>query len=76
MGIQLMVSILATVEQDSENYEEMQELGYLVRSEAGKRLGQLGNACFVDMTNPDARSLCLEQDQEELLRFRNSHLLA
>ncbi len=56
MGIQLMVSIWPTVEQDSENYEEMRELGYLVRSEAGKRLGQLGNACFVDMTNPDARA--------------------
>ena len=56
MGIEVMVSIWPTVEQDSENYEEMRRLGYLVRSEAGKRLGQLGNACFVDMTNPDARA--------------------
>ena len=55
MGIELMVSVWPTVEEASENYQEMLELGYLVRSEAGKRLGQIFNACFADMTNPDAR---------------------
>ncbi|NMB46686.1 MAG: glycoside hydrolase family 31 protein [Firmicutes bacterium] len=56
MGIELMVSIWPTVEEGSENYKEMKELGYLTRSEAGKRIGQLGNACFIDVTNPDARA--------------------
>ncbi|AZO94557.1 glycoside hydrolase family 31 protein [Halocella sp. SP3-1] len=55
MGIELMVSIWPTVEKGSENYQEMKELGYLTRSETGKRIGQLGNACFIDVTNPDAR---------------------
>ncbi len=55
MGVKLMVSVWPTVDGESENYEEMRELGYLSRSEYGKRLGQLGNACIFDPTNPDAR---------------------
>jgi len=55
MGVKLMVSIWPTVDGESENYEEMREKGYLARSEYGKRLGQLGQACFIDVTNPDAR---------------------
>ena len=35
--------------------QEMEELGYLTRSEQGKRLGQLGNAAIIDVTNPDGR---------------------
>jgi alpha-D-xyloside xylohydrolase len=55
MGIELMVSVWPTVEEGSENYQEMVALGYLTRSEAGKRLGQLGNASLLDATNADAR---------------------
>ena len=55
LGIKLMVSIWPTVEEQSENFYAMEELGYLTRSERGKRMGQLGNACFIDMTNPEAR---------------------
>lgn len=55
MGIELMVSIWPTVEEGSENYQEMMELGLLTRSEYGKRIGQLGNACFLDPTNPETR---------------------
>ena len=55
MGVKLMVSVWPTVDGESENYEEMRELGYLSRTEYGKRLGQLGNACIFDPTNPDAR---------------------
>lgn len=56
MGIQLMVSIWPTVDKESENYKEMEERGMLVRSEYGKRIGQLGDACFIDTTNPETRS--------------------
>lgn len=55
MGMHLMVSIWPTVDGESENYQEMEELGYLTRSEQGKRLGQLGNAAIIDVTNPDGR---------------------
>lgn len=55
MGIKLMVSIWPTVESGSENFKEMEEMGYLTRNDFGKRMHQLGNAAFMDVTNPDAR---------------------
>ena len=55
MGIKLMVSIWPTVEETSGNYKEMEELGYLTRSEHGKRLGQLNVASVIDVTNPGTR---------------------
>lgn len=56
MGIHLMVSIWPTVEKDSVNYPHLKEAGGLIRSEHGKRLGQLGNASIIDVTNKDTRS--------------------
>ncbi len=64
MNITLMVSIWPTVDGESENYEEMTELGYLIRTERGKRLGQLGNAAFIDVTNPDTRNYVWEKIKE------------
>ena len=61
MGIELMVSIWPTVDAESENYEEMTELGYLTRSEYGKRIGQLGDACIIDVTNPEGRNYVWEK---------------
>ncbi|WMC93993.1 glycoside hydrolase family 31 protein [Kineothrix sp. MB12-C1] len=55
MGIELMVSIWPTVEKGSENYHELKELGMLTRNEAGSRMTQLGEACFIDVTNPKTR---------------------
>lgn len=55
MGIELMVSVWPTVDEHSENYSEMVEQGLLVRAEHGKRIGQLGDACFIDVTNPETR---------------------
>lgn len=55
MGIKLMVSIWPTVDSESENYKEMEELGYLSRNDFGKRMYQLGDAAVFDPTNPDAR---------------------
>ncbi len=57
MGIKLMVSIWPTVEEKSENYKEMLEKGYLVRTERGVRVGLAfeGNTIHFDATNPLAR---------------------
>ncbi|WP_025677962.1 TIM-barrel domain-containing protein [Paenibacillus massiliensis] len=57
LGIELMISVWPTVQTESENYREMLEKGYLLRSDRGVRtqfqfLGQ--NAIF-DATNPEAR---------------------
>lgn len=56
MGIQLMVSVWPTVEKTSENYAEMEENGYLIRTEAGRRDGILSNAGLMDATDPDCRA--------------------
>jgi alpha-D-xyloside xylohydrolase len=58
MGIELMVSVWPTVQTESDNYQEMLERGFLLRSDRGVRtqfqfLGQ--NAIF-DATNPEART--------------------
>lgn len=57
MGIELMVSIWPTVDKTCENYEEMLEKGYLIRTERGFRVGLdfQGTTIHYDATNPGAR---------------------
>lgn len=57
MGIELMVSIWPTVDKTCENYEEMLEKGYLIRTERGCRVGLdfQGATIHYDATNPKAR---------------------
>lgn len=54
IGVELMVSVWPTVEETSENYKEMIENGYLIRSDRGNRF-VLAGAALIDATNPDAR---------------------
>ncbi len=58
MGIELMVSIWPTVDKTCENYEEMLEKGYLIRTERGVRVGLdfQGATIHYDATNPEARA--------------------
>ena len=57
MGIELMVSIWPTVDYRSENFDEMLEKGYLIRTDRGFRIAMdfQGNTVHFDATNPDAR---------------------
>lgn len=57
MGIELMVSIWPTVDKQSENYEEMLEKGYLIRTDRGVRTAMEfeGSTVHIDTTNPEAR---------------------
>lgn len=57
MGIELMVSIWPTVDYRSENFNEMLEKGYLIRTERGVRVSMTfqGNTIHYDATNPEAR---------------------
>lgn len=63
MGIELMVSIWPTVDYRSENFEEMKEKGYLIRSERGFRIVMdfQGNTVHYDATNPKARQYVWEK---------------
>jgi alpha-D-xyloside xylohydrolase len=57
MNIELMISIWPTVDTKSENYNEMLENGYLIRTDRGIRIGMdfEGNTIHYDATNPEAR---------------------
>lgn len=57
MQIELMVSIWPTVDKQSENYTEMLERGYLIRTERGVRTAMEveGDTIHWDATNPEAR---------------------
>ncbi|KAF2824039.1 hypothetical protein CC86DRAFT_355465 [Ophiobolus disseminans] len=57
LGIELMVSIWPTVDRKSENYAEMLEKGYLIRTERGERIAMTfqGLTVHFDPTNPAAR---------------------
>ncbi len=57
MGTELMVSIWPTVDRESENFDEMLEKGYLIRTERGFRTGLnfMGATIHYDATNPGAR---------------------
>ncbi|KAF2848495.1 glycoside hydrolase family 31 protein [Plenodomus tracheiphilus IPT5] len=63
MGIELMVSIWPTVDERSENYEEMVEQGLLVRTDKGVRIAMtfMGNTVHFDPTNPEARQYIWEK---------------
>lgn len=62
MGIELMISVWPTVDKTSENYEEMLEKGYLIRTERGVRVGLdfQGATIHLDATNPEARKYLWE----------------
>ena len=57
LGIKLMVSIWPTVDVNSENYDEMNDKGYLIRSQLMYQDSYpfQGNETFFDATNPGAR---------------------
>lgn len=63
LGIELMVSIWPTVDKTCENYEEMLEKGYLIRTERGFRVGLdfQGATIHFDATNPKAREYVWEK---------------
>lgn len=69
MGIELMVSIWPTVDYRSENFEEMKQKGYLVRTERGFRICMdfQGNTIHYDATNPGARSYLWEKVKKNIM---------
>ena len=66
MGTKLMVSIWPTVDRESANYDHMLEMGYLIRTERGFRVGLdfQGSTIHLDVTNPEARKYLWETVQK------------
>lgn len=71
MGIELMVSIWPTVANESDNYQEMLEKGYLVRTERGVRVAMTfqGNTIHFDPTNPPARDFVWSRAKENYYKL-------
>jgi alpha-D-xyloside xylohydrolase len=57
MGVKLMISVWPTVDHRSENFNEMEENGYLISADRGVRISMTfqGNTVHFDPTNPAAR---------------------
>lgn len=70
LGVELMVSIWPTVDRQSENYEEMLEKGYLIRTERGFRTGLNfeGATIHYDATNPNAREYVWDKVKQNYYR--------
>ena len=77
MGIELMVSIWPTVDRASENYEEMLEKGYLIRTDRGFRVGLdfEGPTIHYDATNPGARKYLWEKAKKNYFDKDVIHLV-
>lgn len=63
LGIELMVSVWPTVDYRSENFAEMKDKGYLIRTERGYRISMdfEGNTIHFDATHPEAREYIWEK---------------
>ena len=71
MGTEVMVSVWPTVDRESENYQEMLEKGYLIRTERGFRVGLNfeGATIHYDATNPGAREYVWEKAKENYYKL-------
>ncbi len=63
MGTKVMVSVWPSVDRKSENFEEMLERGYLIRTERGsiQTYDFQGDCLEIDVTNPEARAFIWEK---------------
>lgn len=68
MGIKLMVSVWPTVEDGSENSQEMIEKGLLIRSNSGINY-VMGNTRVFDAANPEARQYVWEKCKRNYFNY-------
>lgn len=66
MGIETVVSVWPTIDERSENYGKMKELGYLVEPDRGmeQHMTWMGNTVFYDATHPGAQRYVWERCKE------------
>ncbi len=65
MGVETVVSVWPTIDERSENYGEMADRGYLVRTDRGKdTMTWMGDAVYFDATHPGARQFVWERCKE------------
>lgn len=66
MGIEPVVSVWPTIDERSENYNEMNERGYLVAPDRGMayHMSWMGNTVFFDATHPGAQKFVWDKCKE------------
>ena len=65
MGVETVVSVWPTVDERSENYGEMADRGYLVRTDRGKdTMTWMGATVYFDATHPGAQQFVWEKCRE------------
>ena len=71
MGTELMVSVWPTVDFNSENYEEMENKGYLIKNHRGRRnhMNCVSPAVFYDATNPKAGEFVWSKAKENYYKY-------
>ncbi len=71
MGTRVMVSVWPSVDRKSENFEEMEQKGFLVRAESGsiQTYDFNGDCVTFDATNPMARAFVWEKCRENYYKY-------
>ena len=71
MGTELMVSVWPTVDFNSENYEEMENKGYLIKNHRGRRnhMNCVSPAVFYDATNKEAGEFVWSKAKENYYKY-------
>ncbi|MBO6208035.1 MAG: glycoside hydrolase family 31 protein [Lachnospiraceae bacterium] len=66
LGIETVVSVWPTIDERSENFGKMAEMGYLVDADRGSsyHMSWMGNTVFYDATNPGAQQFVWEKCRE------------
>lgn len=66
LGIETVVSVWPTIDERSENYGKMADMGYLVNADRGNQnhMTWMGNTVFYDATHPGARRFVWERCRE------------
>lgn len=70
MNVKLMVSVWPTVDERSENFNEMAEQGFLISFDKkdGFNMDWMGNTVFFDTTNPECRKYIWEKCKENYFK--------
>ena len=66
LGIETVVSVWPTIDERSENFGKMADMGYLVNADRGNQnhMTWMGNTVFYDATHPGAQSFVWERCRE------------
>lgn len=71
LGIETVVSVWPTVDERSENFSKMSDMGYLVNADRGNQnhMTWMGNTVFYDATHPEAQKFVWERCKENYYQY-------